>query len=234
MKHSKRYSAAREKIDSRRLYPLGEAVKLLKEAGHTKFDETVEVSARLGVNPKHADQMVRGTVALPHGTGKKIRVLAFCVGEKEAEAREAGADYVGMEEFVTKIQGGWVDFDVAVATPDMMKNIGKLGKMLGARGLMPSPKSGTVTNDLGKTIRELKAGRIEYRVDKQANIAVPAGKISFEENQLVENVKAFIDALMKSKPPTSKGTYIKSFSLCSTMSPGIKLDHQALLAEMKK
>ena len=234
MKHSKRYIAAREKIDSRKLYTLGEAVKLLKEAGHTKFDETVEVSARLGVNPKHADQMVRGTVALPHGTGKKIRVLAFCVGEKEAEAREAGADYVGMEEFVTKIQGGWVDFDVAVATPDMMKNIGKLGKMLGARGLMPSPKSGTVTNDLGKTIRELKAGRIEYRVDKQANIAVPAGKVSFDENQLVENVKAFIDALMKSKPPTSKGTYIKSFSLCSTMSPGIKLDYQSLLAEMKK
>lgn len=234
MKRSKHYNAAREKIDRSHYYPLVEAVKLVKEGSFAKFDETVEVAARLGVNPKHADQMVRGTVALPHGTGKKVRVLAFCVGEKEAEAKEAGADFVGSDEFVEKIQGGWLDFDVAVATPDMMKVIGRLGKILGTRGLMPNPKAGTVTMDIGKTVKELKAGRIEYRVDKQANVHVAVGKVSFSEDQLNENIRTFIDTLVKAKPPSAKGTYMKGITVCSTMGVGLKIDHQSLLMELKK
>jgi large subunit ribosomal protein L1 len=219
MKHSKRYRSYSEKVDRTKHYPLDDAVKILRGNTGCKFDETVEVAARLGVDPKHADQLVRGTVALPHGTGKKIRVLVFAAGEKES---------------VEKIQGGWLDFDVAVATPDMMKVIGKLGKILGTRGLMPNPKSGTVTIDIGKTVKELKAGRIEYRVDRQANIAVPVGKLSFSEEMLTENVKTFVDALLKAKPASAKGQYLKSLSICSTMGVGIKLDYQSLITELKK
>ncbi|MEW6016045.1 MAG: 50S ribosomal protein L1 [Candidatus Zixiibacteriota bacterium] len=234
MKHSKRYKSLREKVDPTKQYPLQEAVKILKENSHTKFDESIEVAARLGVDPKHADQLVRGTVALPHGTGKKVRVLVFAVGEKETEAKEAGADYVGSDDLVAKIQGGWLDFDVAVATPDMMKVIGKLGKILGTRGLMPNPKAGTVTLDIGRTVRELKAGRIEYRVDRQANVAAAVGKVSFSEEAIAENIKTFVDALMRAKPASAKGQYLKALSVSSTMGIGIKLDYQSLVADMKK
>ncbi len=234
MKHSKRYRSYFEKVDRTKYYLLDEAVKIIRGNVACKFDESIEVAARLGVDPKHADQMVRGTVALPHGTGKKVRVLAFAVGEKDAEAKAAGADYVGSDDLVEKIQGGWLDFDVAVATPDMMKVIGRLGKILGTRGLMPNPKSGTVTMDIGKTVKELKAGRIEYRVDRQSNIAVPVGKVSFSEDMIVENVKTFVDALLKAKPASAKGQYLKSLSICSTMGVGIKLDYQSLMSELKK
>jgi large subunit ribosomal protein L1 len=234
MKHSKRYITYREQVDRKHHYGLSEAVKLMKTNSRCKFDESVEVAARLGVDPKHADQLVRGTVALPHGTGKKVRVLVFAAGEKEAEAKEAGADFTGTDELVAKIQGGWLDFDVAVATPDMMKVIGRLGKILGTRGLMPNPKAGTVTMDIAKTVKELKAGRIEYRVDRQANIAVAVGKVSFSDEMLIENVRTFVDALVKAKPASAKGQYIKSLSLCSTMGVGLKLDYQSLLSELKK
>jgi large subunit ribosomal protein L1 len=234
MKRSKRYKGYREKIDRTKAYYLDEALQVIKTNKTCKFDETIEIAARLGVNPKHADQMVRGTVALPNGTGTKIRVLVFATGEKEIEANEAGADFVGSQDFVEKIQGGWLDFDVAVATPDMMKVIGRLGKILGTRGLMPNPKSGTVTMDIGRTVKELKAGRIEYRVDRQANVAVAVGKLSFSVEQLSENIYSFVDALVKAKPSTAKGTYLKGLSVCSTMGVGLKLDHQTLLAELKK
>jgi len=234
MRRSKKQKEIRSKVDRTKRYPLEEAVKMVKENSYCKFDESVEIAARLGVDPKHADQMVRGTVALPHGTGKKVKVLVFAVGDKETEAKEAGADYIGADDYVEKIQGGWLDFDVAVATPDMMKVIGRLGKILGSRGLMPNPKSGTVTMDVGRTVKELKAGRIEYRVDRQSNVAAPIGKVSFPEDDLLENARTFIDALIKAKPTTAKGTYMKSISICSTMGVGIKLDHQALLTELKK
>ncbi len=234
MKRSKRYKNYLEKVDRKKAYPLEEALKIIKDGSYAKFDETIEVAARLGVNPKHADQMVRGTVSLPHGTGKKVKVLVFAVGEKEEEAKAAGADYVGSQDLVEKIQGGWIDFDVAVATPDQMKIVGRLGKILGARGLMPNPKSGTVTMDIEKTVKELKAGRIEYRVDRQSNVAVPVGKVSFTEDQLKDNFLTFVEALVKAKPSSAKGTYMKGLSICSTMGVGIKLDHQTILADMKK
>jgi len=234
MKHSRRYKSYREQVDRSKAYLLEDALKIIKDNSHCKFDETIEVAGVLGVNPKHADQMVRGVVSLPHGTGKKIRVLVFAVGEKEEEAKKAGADYVGSQELVEKIQGGWTDFDVAVATPDMMKIVGRLGKVLGAKGLMPNPKSGTVTQDIEKTVKELKAGRIEYRVDRQSNIAVAIGKTSFTAEQLAENFRTYFEALIKARPSSAKGTYLKSLSICSTMGVGVKLDHQALIAEMKK
>jgi large subunit ribosomal protein L1 len=234
MKRSKNYRAVREKVDRNRYYPLEEAVKIVKEGSFVKFDETIEATARLGVDPKHADQMVRGTVSLPHGTGKTIRVLVFADGEKAEEAREAGADFIGEQDLVDKIQGGWLGFDVAVATPNMMKIVGRLGKILGARGLMPNPKSGTVTMDIEKTVKELKAGRIEYRVDRLANVAVPVGKVSFSEEQIKENYLTFVNALVKAKPSSAKGTYMKGLTICSTMGPGLKLDHQAILQELKK
>jgi large subunit ribosomal protein L1 len=234
MHRSKKYQGFRDKIDRRKRYPLPDAVKLLKENKYTKFDESVEVAVRLGVDPKHADQMVRGTVALPNGTGKSVRVAVFAQGEKANEAREAGADFVGAEDLAEKIKGGWTDFDVAVATPDMMRVLGPLGKVLGPRGLMPNPKTGTVTMDLARTVKELKGGRIEFRVDRQGNVAVSVGKLSFGEPQLVENVHAFVDAIVRAKPASAKGTYVLGLSICSTMSPGIKLDQSDLTAALKK
>lgn len=206
----------------------------MKGMSTVKFDESVEVAVRLAVNPKHADQMVRGTVALPNGTGKQVRVAVFAAGDKATEAQEAGADFIGAEDLGEKISGGWTDFDVAVATPDMMRVVGKLGKILGPRGLMPNPKTGTVTMDLSRTIKELKGGRIEFRVDKQANIAVGVGKLSFDAARIIENVMAFVDAIVKAKPSSAKGTYVLGVSLCSSMGPGLKLDHAELLAAIKK
>ncbi len=234
MKHSKKYQEARDKIDRNKRYVLAEAVKMLKDCHFVQFDESVEVAVRLGVNPKHADQMVRGTVALPHGTGSTVRVAVFAEGEKATEAQEAGADIVGSDELAEKIKGGFIDFDVTVATPDMMRVVGKLGKLLGPRGLMPNPKAGTVTMDVGKAVREVKAGRIEFRVDKQANIASAVGKLSFDNDKIEENVKAFVDAILKLKPAAAKGAYFLGASICSSMGPGIKLDHQDLLAAIKK
>lgn len=224
MKHSRKQAAFQALVDPKKKYELPAAVKLLKEHSYTKFDQSVEVSMRLGVNPKHADQMVRGTVALPNGTGKSVRVAVFAAAEKATEARDAGADFVGAEDLAEKIKGGFTDFDVAVATPDMMRVVGTLGKVLGPRGLMPNPKTGTVTTDLARTIKELKGGRIEFRVDKQANLAAAVGKLSFTETQIVENVHAFIDAVVKAKPATAKGAYLLSVTVCSTMSPGFRLD----------
>lgn len=234
MKHSKRYSQNHEKVDRLKRYELSEAVDLMKGMSTVKFDESIEVAVRLGVNPKHADQMVRGTVALPNGTGKNIRVAVFATGDKATEAQEAGADHIGAEDLGEKISGGWTDFDVAVATPDMMRVVGKLGKILGPRGLMPNPKTGTVTMDLSRTIKELKGGRIEFRVDKQANIAVGVGKLSFEASKIVENIMVFVDAIVKAKPSSAKGTYVLGVSLSSSMGPGLKLDHAGLLADIKK
>lgn len=231
MSKTKNFKKAYESIDRNKVYDLDEAVDLLKSASFVKFDESVEVVMCLGVDPKHADQMVRGTVSLPHGTGKSIRIIVFAQGEKAAEATAAGADEVGAEELVEKIKGGWLDFDVAVATPDMMRNVGKLGKLLGARGLMPSPKAGTVTMDIERTVKELKAGRIEFRVDRQSGIAAAVGKVSFDKKKLVENIRVFADAIIKAKPAASKGKYLRSVSLSSTMGPGIKLEQASLSAE---
>ncbi len=229
MKRGKRYKEAAEKVERSKYYLLDEGIQLLHQLPRAKFDETVECAVRLGVDPRHADQMVRSTVVLPHGTGRKIRVLVFAKGEHELAAREAGADYIGAEDLVEKIQGGWLDFDVAIATPDMMKIVGRLGKVLGARGLMPNPKSGTVTFDITGAIRDAKAGKIEFRVDKAGNLHVPLGKISFNDAQLKENLLTFMDAVVRAKPSTAKGTYIKGITITSTMSPGIKIDRTALL-----
>ncbi len=233
MSTGKKYAEFRKKIDSRATYDLDDAVKLVKENAFAKFDETVELAVRLGVDPKKADQMVRGTVVLPHGTGKKVRVLVFTKGEKVSEAEEAGADYVGLEEYVEKVQGGWFDFDVVVASPDVMGMIGKLGKMLGPRGLMPNPKSGTVTMDIGKAITDIKKGKISYRVDKVGNVHVGLGKVSFDEKQIRENLLAFMDAIMRARPAAAKGQYLRNISLSSTMGVGIKLSPSGLVAELK-
>lgn len=233
MKHGKKYKAALAKIDRAKRYPLSEAVKLVKENKMAKFDESVEVSIRLGVDPKQADQVVRGTVLLPHGTGKKIRVLVLAKGEKIKEAEQAGADFTGADEFVEKITGGWMDFDAVVATPDMMGTVGKLGKILGPRGLMPNPKSGTVTFDVAKAVKDLKAGKIEYRVDKAGIIGAAIGKTSFAENQILENARNFLSTIVRAKPASSKGTYLKSAVLSSTMGPGVKLDTNEILTLAK-
>ena len=233
MKVGKKYSQFKEKVDSRTAYSLEDAVTLLKENAPAKFDETVEFAVRLGVDPKKADQMVRGTVVLPHGTGKKIRVLVFTKGDKVAEAEEAGADYVGLEELIEKVQGGWFDFDVAVASPDVMGMVGKLGKILGPRSLMPNPKSGTVTFDVGKAVVDIKKGKISYRVDKAGNVAVGVGKVSFDQTQIRDNVLAFLDAIIRAKPSSAKGQYLKNASICSTMGVGMKLNTTGLVAELK-
>lgn len=217
-------AAAREK----KLYRLDEAIPLLKKIAFAKFNETVEVSMKLGVDPKHADQMVRGTVVLPNGLGRSKRVAVIASGDKVKEARDAGADEVGSEEMVERIAGGWMDFDAVVATPDMMRSVGKLGKVLGPRGLMPNPKTGTVTFEVGKAIKEIKAGKVEFRVDKTGIIHAPCGKIQFEEKNLYENAKALIDAVLRAKPASSKGKYVRSISISSTMSPGIWVDETSI------
>lgn len=217
-------SSAREK----KIYQLDEAVALLKNIAYAKFDETVEVSMRLGVNPKHADQMVRGTVVLPNGLGKSKRVVVITSGEKVKEARDAEADEVGGDDVVERISGGWMDFDAVVATPDMMRSVGKLGKILGPRGLMPNPKTGTVTFEVAKAVREIKAGKVEFRVDKTGIVHAPCGKIRFDEKSLYENARALIEAVIRAKPPSSKGKYVKSISICSTMSPGIWVDETSI------
>jgi large subunit ribosomal protein L1 len=233
-KHGKRYRAAFE-LTQRKPGPmrdLAEAVKLVKQTARAKFDETIVVSSHLGVDPRHADQLVRGTVVLPHGTGKSIRVLVLCRGEKEKEALAAGADFAGADEYVKKIQGGWLDVDAIVATPDLMGEVGKLGKILGPRGLMPNPKSGTVSFDVAKAVKELKAGKIEFRVDKGSNVHAPVGKASFGEDKLLENAQAFLRELVRAKPAATKGAYIKSLTLSSTMGPGISLDPTAVAADV--
>jgi large subunit ribosomal protein L1 len=233
MQRGKKYQEAKEKVGRKKSYKLEEAVKKLKECAYVKFDETVEMSVRLGVDPKHSDQMVRGTTVLPNGTGRKVKVLVLTKGEKEKEAKEAGADHVGLEEYIDKITQGWLDFDVVVATPDVMGQVGKLGKILGTKGKMPNPKSGTVTFDLAKTIKELKTGKIEYRVDKGGNIGVPIGKLSFTEEQLVENARTFLDVIIRAKPTAAKGTYLKSACISSSMGPGIRLDTSSVVTMLK-
>ena len=231
MKHGKRYRAASDLARQAGLVrDLGEAVKLVKQTARAKFDETIVISSHLGVDPRHSDQLVRGTVVLPHGTGKSLRVLVLCKGDKVREAQEAGADFAGAEEFVKKILDGWLDIDAIVATPDMMGEVGKLGRVLGPRGLMPNPKSGTVTFDVAKAVKELKAGKIEFRVDKGANVHAPVGKASFTEANLLENARTFLRELLRAKPAATKGHYLKSLTLSSTMGPGITLDPTAVEA----
>jgi large subunit ribosomal protein L1 len=224
--HGKKYQGARNLVDRSKRYDLADALSLVKKIHPAKFDETVEVSVRLGVDPRHADQMVRGSVVMPHGIGKVPRVAVFAKGEKEKEALEAGADFVGAEDLVAKIQQeGWLDFDRAVATPDMMGLVGRLGKILGPRGLMPNPRSGTVTFDVGRVIQEIKAGKVEFRVDKAGIIHAPVGKVSFADEALIENARALIETLTRMKPASSKGQYIRGIAVSSTMGPGVKVDH---------
>lgn len=231
MKRGRRYLDAREKVEAGRDYPLVDALSIVKETSKTKFDETVEVAIRLNVDPRHADQMVRGAIALPHGTGKETRVLVLTRGEAQKDAREAGADHVGADEYIEQIQKGWTEFDVVIATPDIMRDVGKLGRVLGPRGLMPNPKSGTVTFDVGPAVREVKAGRIEYRVDRNGNLHGPVGKVSFTVEQLSENASTFIDAVMRAKPASAKGQYIRRLTVSSTMGPGVQVDRQAATVE---
>lgn len=223
-KHSKKYVEASKLIDITNLYEVSDAIALAKKTATAKFDETVEVAFRLGVDPRQSDQQIRGAIVLPHGTGKSQTVLVFAKGEKAKEAEAAGADFVGAEDMVAKIQGGWFGFDVAVATPDMMGVVGKIGRLLGPKGLMPNPKTGTVTMDVTKAVNEVKAGKIEYRVDKTGIIHAPIGKASFEQVKLEENFKALVDVVVKAKPATQKGQYIKSVSVSSTMGPGVKIN----------
>lgn len=225
MKHGKKYSESAKLIEPLKLYDPQEAVELVLQTGKAKFDETVEASVRLGVDPRHADQQVRGAVVLPHGTGKTLRVLVFAKGDKAKEAEEAGADFVGAEELVTKIQSeNWFGFDVCVATPDMMGVVGRIGRTLGPKGLMPNPKSGTVTMDVAKAISEIKSGKVEYRVDKTSIVHVPVGKVSFGSQKLLENLETLMEAIIKAKPASSKGTYVKSAVISTTMGPGVKLN----------
>src|SRR4029450_1958982 len=226
-KHGKKYRAAVEKIEPGRKYNLEEAVTKLKEIAFAKFDETVELTMWLGVDPRKADQLVRGTIVLPHGLGKSKTVLVIAQGDKVKEAQDAGADIVGGEDLVTRIKGGWTDFDAVIATPDMMRLVGGLGKVLGPRGLMPNPKTGTVTQDVTTAVKETKAGKVEYRVDKTGVIRVGVGKVSFEADKLRDNAKALLDAVVKAKPATAKGKYVKKVNLASTMSPGVLLDEAA-------
>jgi large subunit ribosomal protein L1 len=230
MSHSKKYLQANAKVEARR-YQLREAVELVRDMHYAKFDETVEVALRLGVDPRHADQMVRGTVVLPHGTGKSKRVLVVATGDQAKEAQEAGADFVMGEDAIEKIQGGWLDFDAIVATPDMMRGLSRLGKILGPRGLMPNPKTGTVTTDVGKAVREIKSGKVEFRVDKTAIIHVPVGKISFSAQALEENANTLITAILRARPSSAKGKYVQSAFMSSTMGPGVALDLAPLEAK---
>src|SRR5947207_2802104 len=223
-KHGKKYLDALKLVEAEKLYEPQEAVSLLKKLNYVKFDPTLEIHMKLGVDPRHADQMVRGVAMLPEGTGKEVKVLVFAQGEKAAEAEAAGADFVGLDDLIKQIEGDWLGFDVAIATPDVMGKVGRLGKKLGPRGLMPSPKAGTITFDVAKTIREVKAGRVEFRVDKTALLHIPAGKLSFSEDALLANITAVIDSVVRAKPSGSKGAYIKSVVVSSTMSPSVRLD----------
>lgn len=227
---AKKKAAARSNIDRMKRVSVEEAISLVKKASYAKFDETVELAVRLGVNPRHADQMVRGAIVLPHGLGKTSRVLVFAKGEKEKEAQEAGADFVGSDDLVEKIKEGWLEFDTAIAIPPMMGQVGKIGRILGPRGLMPNPKTGTVTMDVAKAVREAKAGKVNYRVEKAGIVHAPVGKVSFDATNLEENVLALIEALIKAKPASAKGAYLKSITLSSTMGPGVKVDPQTLPA----
>ncbi len=232
-KHGKRYRALLDKVDRTRAYPVDEAVRLVRELASAKFDETVEASVKLGVDPRKADQMVRGAVTLPHGTGKTVRVLVFTRGDEEEEAREAGADYVGFKDLIEKIKSGWLDFDAVVATPDAMPEVAKLGRILGPRGLMPSPKTGTVTKNVGQVVRELKKGRVEFKVDKTGNLHVPIGKVSFPPEHLKENLLAFLQEVLNQRPEAQRGTYIVSVYLAPTMGPSVKVDVNDLLREVE-
>ena len=223
-KNSKKYVDAVRRFDRDRQHGPGEAVDLVKSLAAAKFDESVELAVRLGVDPRKADQIVRGTVGLPAGTGKTVRVVAFAAGDAATEAREAGADVVGADDLVARVQGGFLDFDVAIATPDLMGQVGKLGRVLGPRGLMPNPKTGTVTTDVGKAVTEFKGGRVEYRTDKFGNVHVPVGKVSFDRPKLLDNVRAVIDELVRAKPAAAKGRYVRSVTLSSTMGPGVRID----------
>ena len=229
-KHGKKYLEAEKQIESQKLYQPQEAVTLLKQINYVKFDPTVEIHMKLGVDPRHADQMVRGVAMLPSGTGKEVKVLVFTQGEKVAEAESAGADFVGLDDLVKQIEDDWFGFDVAIATPDVMGKVGRLGKKLGPRGLMPSPKAGTITFDIAKTIREVKSGRVEFRVDKTSLLHIPAGKLSFGEDALMSNIASVIDAVVRARPTGAKGTYVRSVVLSSTMSPSIRLDIPSALA----
>lgn len=226
----KKIKEAREKVERGKEYSIEDAIGLIKKASFTKFNETIDMAVNLGIDAKKTDQMVRNAVVLPHGTGKQVRVVVFAKGEKEKEARDAGADYVGAEDLIEKIQQGWFDFDKVVATPDIMGLVGKLGKLLGPRGLMPNPKLGTVTFDLAKAVKEIKAGKVEYKTEKAGLIHVPIGKVSFDDQKLIENAMAVIDAIIKAKPPTSKGKYLKKVAVSSTMGPGVKIDVGRLTA----
>jgi large subunit ribosomal protein L1 len=231
-KRGKRYQEAAKLVDRQKFYSPAEAIALVKQCATAKFDETVEVAFKLGVDPRHADQQVRGTVVLPHGTGREVRVLVFAKADKAEEARQAGADFVGAEDLAEKIQGGWTDFDVAIATPDMMGVVGKLGRILGPRGLMPNPRTGTVTFEVAKAVQDSKAGKVEYRVNKEAGMHVPIGKVSFSDEQLYENFVALMDAVVKSRPAAAKGAFIRKVHLSSTMGPGVRLNPQeAVLAK---
>ena len=233
MSKGKKQTVALAKVDRNKAYLLEEAITLVKDAAYAKFDETVELVVRLGVDPRKADQMVRGAVVLPNGLGKDVRVLVFAKGEKALEATAAGADHVGADELVAKIQAGWFDFDPAIATPDMMGTVGKIGKLLGPRGLMPNPKVGTVTFDIGRAVSEAKSGKVEYRVEKAGIVHAPVGKVSFDVEKLRGNIVALMDALVKAKPSTSKGAYLKKISLSSTMGPGVNLDVPAMQTQIK-
>lgn len=226
----KKMKAAMGKVEPR-VYDLREAVEAVKQAAYAKFDESVDLALRLGVDPKRSDQMVRGTTSLPHGTGKKVRVLVFAKGDKEQEARQAGADFVGADDLMEKIKGGWLDFDCAIATPDLMASVGKLGKQLGPRGLMPNPKTGTVTFEVGKAVAEIRKGRVEFKVEKAGIVQVPVGKVSFDAAKLFDNASAIIESVVKAKPVSCKGRYLKSVTISSTMGPGVKLDAAALMKQ---
>lgn len=229
MKHGKAYRGVLDKIDRTQEYEIGEALEILKNGVQANFDHSVDLAINLGVDPRHADQMVRGTVSLPHGTGKTVRVLVFAKGEQVMEAEEAGADYVGAEDLIERIKGGWLEFDAVVATPEMMREVGKLGSVLGPRKLMPSPKAGTVTNDISQTVKELKAGKIEFRVEKSGIIHTVVGKLSFGSEQLSENLTAIMEAIIRARPAAAKGTYLKKLTISTTMSPGIKIVKSAFV-----
>jgi large subunit ribosomal protein L1 len=232
-KRGKKYLESKKSVDSQKRYEFAEAVESAIKSSFAKFDETIDVAVRLGVDPRHADQMVRGTVVLPNGLGKEVKVLVFAKGEKESEAKEAGADFVGSDDLVEKIQGGWFGFDKAIATPDMMGSVGKIGKLLGPRGLMPNAKTGTVTFDVAKAVQELKAGKIDFRVEKAGIVHAPMGKVSFGVEKIIQNLTAFLETIMRLKPSSSKGTYLKAIAISTTMGPGFKID-TALVKDLGK